>query len=178
MSLICTPNLQDILSDAILVVDTCVLIDASKNREVSLLLSGLEKAGCVFETPPAVLNEFTCNAKDRTEYKEMRQFFESLNIGLIHRIEDHFLDDAGPTFDMVIRRCKVNRPSYVDRLVLFVPYWYKAQKMLVITSNHKDVPHEFYDLVGHISYESKNEFRNIGVYSFNREKFDKIAKKL
>ena len=44
-----------------------------------------------------------------------------------------------------------------------------------MTLNHKDVPRELYKRVGFISYDV-GEFRNIGVYRFMADKFERMIK--
>lgn len=86
------------------------------------------------------------------------------------------MNEEGEHFSIAMRRSKVKNPSYVDRLLLFVPYMYKhsIEEMFVMTSNHKDVPREFYDRVGFIVWDNDADFRQIGVYQLNLERFNKI----
>ena len=53
------------------------------------------------------------------------------------------------------------------------PHLYRdsSEDILLMTSNHKDVPLEIFDRIGFISYDDK-EFHNIGIYKFNADSFD------
>jgi|GEM_PF-3898634 len=175
MSLVYTPSLPETLKDSNVLVDTCAIIEASKNEELERFLDGLRENGCTFLTLPSIKDEFTCGAKNLEEFRELSDFFESQQIILMPKNEDKLLTNEGIHFNIALARSKVHNPSYVDRSLLLLPYIYQksSEKVYVITSNHKDIPREFYDLTGFISYE-KNGFRNIGIYNFNLEKFNKI----
>ena len=78
--------------------------------------------------------------------------------------------------NMVLRHCKNIHPSYVDRMLLMTPYLYRdsSEDILLMTSNHNDVPLEIFDRIGFISYDDK-EFHNIGIYKFNADSFDRMV---
>ncbi len=56
------------------------------------------------------------------------------------------------------------------------PHLYRdsSEDILLMTSNHKDVPLEIFDRIGFISYDDK-EFHNIGIYKFNADSFDRMV---
>ena len=175
MSLVYTPSLPETLKDSNVLVDTCAIIEASKNEDLEKFFDTLKKDGCTFLTLPSVKDEFTCGAKDLEEFRGLSDFFDSQQIILMPKNEEKLLTKEGIYFNIALARSKVHNPSYVDRSLLFLPYIYQKtpEKVYIATSNHKDIPREFYDLIGFISYE-KNGFRNIGIYSFNLENFNKI----
>ena len=176
MALIFTPNLEIALRKCSILVDTCILIDASNDQEFAEYLSTLRKADCTFLSLPSVRNEFTCIAKNMKDYDKLSAFFEAQQIILLPKCEEKLLTEEGVKFGIMLQRSGANRPSYVDRSLLFVPYIYKdtPEQVYLMTSNHKDIPKDFYDLEGFITYK-KSEFHTVGIYKFNSKKFYKMA---
>lgn len=173
--IIYTPNLVETLSNKNIIIDTCSIIEASKNDDFLNFLFQLGDKKCTFLSVKPVWNEFLAAADSGEEYKTLKEFLKKLDIAFLPNVEQK-LNEEGEYFSIAMRRSKVKNPSYVDRLLLFVPYMYKhsIEEMFVMTSNHKDVPREFYDRVGFIVWDNDADFRQIGVYQLNLERFNKI----
>lgn len=175
-SLIHTPNLLDQIRGQNLIIDTCVIIDASKDAEFANFIRSLANDNCTFVSIQPVKDEFLSIADSSDEYKKLEKYLETLKIAFLSPNIENTYDEQGKDFSIALRRSKVNKPSYVDRLLLSIPYLYRKspEKMFVITSNHRDVPYEFYDRVGFVTWDKGKEFTEIGLYEFNEEKFNVI----
>lgn len=176
MGLICTPSIDEKIVGNNIVIDTCVIIESSKNVELDLFLNYMREKGSTFLSLPSVKDEFTCGANNLEEYRELSDYFDRQDILLLPKCEEKLLSDDGIKFNIALKRSKVRNPSYVDRSLLFIPYLYTnpVEKPYIMTSNHRDIPREFYDLAGFVSYE-KDGFHSIGVYEFNEDKFNKAV---
>lgn len=177
MSLVCTHEPFDNLANVNILLDTCVVIDASKNDDVDDKLRAMLKDGCTFFSLPSVREEFVFASRNMEEYNNSLNYFKSLEILPLDRTEKKLVSDDNAIFNMVLRHCRDIHPSYVDRMLLMTPYLYResSENILLMTSNHKDVPLEIFDRIGFISYDDK-EFHNIGVYRFNADSFDQMVK--
>lgn len=175
MSLVCTPSLLNDLSGNNLLIDTCTIIDASKCDAVYNFLMEIKNHQCTLVSIPAVKEEFLCSANNLSEYSDLLAFYDALGILPLDKIMHGMLGPDSAAFDIALSRCKNIKPSHVDRILLSVPYHYRnaPEKMFLITSNHKDVPDEFFARVGFITHDIGG-FHNIGVYRFIPEKFDRM----
>ena len=178
MDLVCTPNLGSLLSSANLLLDTCVVIEASKYIEIDEYLNRLSADGCSFLTIPSVKEEFISNTKNDKEFEELSKYFDSLQITFLPNTEKRLMDKKEGDFYIALNRCnrRIN-PSHVDRMLLAIPYLYRrsSEDIYLMTLNHKDVPRELYERIGFISYDV-GEFRNIGVYRFKVDKFEHMVR--
>ncbi len=179
MSLIYTPDLFDKLQDANLLLDTCTIIDASKCAEMNDFLEDLSKNSCTFLSLPAVRDEFVCSAKNSEEYRQLEEYIESLDILFLSNVEKRISSVADKKLSIALSRCKSISPSYVDRLLLKVPYVYRnsSEKIYLITSNYKDVPQELFNRIGFITYDA-GSFNNVGVYEFDGSRFEHMVRDL
>lgn len=175
MSLAYTPSILSKLRNANLLLDTCTIIDASNCDEINDFLEKLSALGCTFLSLPAVREEFTCSAKNLNDYGKLSSYINSLGIVFLNNAEKNLSVNDNATFNIALKRCKNIHPSYVDRMLMAVPYLYRysSEEILLVTSNHKDIPRELFELKGFITY-SDNIFHNIGIYKFNVIAFDKI----
>lgn len=178
MSLIYTPDLLKKLEDANVLLDTCVMIDASNSDDVDTCLRSLLENGCTFLTLPAIREEFTCSAKSRKDYENLSKYIGSFDIVFLNNTEKRLISDDNALFNIALGRCKNIHPSYVDRMLLSTPYLYRnsSEKIYLMTSNHKDVPLELFDRIGFITYDDEI-FHNIGIYAFNENNFVKKIEK-
>lgn len=166
MSLVCTPGLRKLLTDADLLLDTCTIIDASKCSAVDNFLHEVRDSGCTLLSIPPVRDEFTCSACSAKEYKELSDFMASLQILFLDKFDGNALNHERAEFNVALRRCKGINPSYVDRALLFALYFYRnsSAKLYLMTSNYKDVPEDLFERVGFIAHDFGG-FHNIGVYA-------------
>ena len=176
-SIVYTPNFLDIVSNTSVVIDTCVIIDALKITCLDTFLRELLKHGCTFLSAPPVKNEFLTAANTDQKYNELNEYLKSLQLVFLPLDIEHRLNNEGKIFNIALRKSKVNNPSFVDRLILSIPFLYRTspEKIYIMTSNHKDVPKDFYDRVGFISIDNNEKFIEIGLYEFNEKKFNKIV---
>ena len=180
MKLVCTPNFFKDIHDSDFVIDTCVLIDASKYEEVDAILRKIQQENCTFLSVPAMRDEFVCQADNLEEYEWMQKIIESFNIGFfdINRASSTMTSNY-KDFNILLSHCKGIKPSYVDRQLLAIPYLYSNlhNKIYLATSNHKDVPKNLFNRVHFISYDT-GEFLNIGIYELNLTNVLKMKKNL
>lgn len=176
-SIISTPDLIDIISNTTVVIDTCVIIDAIKNEKLDTLLREFLKKDCTFLSAQPIKNEFLVAADSVQKYDELNEYLKSLQLVFLPLDIESRLNKEGAKLHIALRRSKVKNPSFVDRLVLSIPFLYRTspEKIYILTSNHKDIPLEFYDRVGFISIDKGVEFAEIGLYQFNGKKFDKMV---
>ena len=80
MSLVCTPKPFDNLKNVNILLDTCVIIDASKNDDVDTKLRLMLEDGCTFLSLPSVREEFVCASRNMQEYGNSLAYFRSLDI--------------------------------------------------------------------------------------------------
>lgn len=173
MNLAYSPNLTDVIQNSSLLIDTSTFIDASKCEPFRDFLSSLQDRDCSFFTVRPVVDEFLCPAKNQDDYVGLAEFLDSFGASVM-RTPEPVSDDIA-AFNIALNRCKNIHPSYVDRLLLTIPYLYRAsaEKIYLVTSNHKDVPRDFFDRVGFVTHDDV-EFHNTGFYQLNLEKFNKI----
>ena len=180
MKLVCTPNLFNDIRNSILIIDTCILIDASKYEELDAILRDIQQEDCSFISVPAVQDEFVCNANSTDEHDWMLKFIKSFNIGFfdINKSGDRIANEYRD-FNILLSHCKNIRPSYADRQLLAIPYLYSnlPNNIYLVTSNHKDVPKNLFDRIHFISYDT-GEFFNIGIYKLNLVNTQKMVKNL
>lgn len=178
-NIIYTPNFLDIIDNASIVIDTCVIIHALKIIDLDNFLRELSKRNCTLLSVPSVKNEFLTAGDTVQRYNKLNEYLESLQLVFLPPDIEYRLNKEGCNFNIALRRSKVRNPSFVDRLILSIPYLYRKspEKIYVMTSNHQDVPREFFDRVGFISIDTGSDFVQIGLYEFNSGNFDKITKK-
>lgn len=177
MNILYDPALLQNMADSCLVIDTCVLIDASKNSELLKLLQELKKCGCELKTVSAAWVEFLRSARTSSERAGYRDFLLGLGLKCFRSAEqDQIFYPDGALFQLVLRQCKVKGPSYVDLLLLFMATQCANAKL--VTSNHKDVPSEIFDVENIITTNRSGEFRTTGIYSFNSDHYKDIAARL
>ncbi len=178
-NIIYTPNLLDTISGASIVIDTCVIIHALKIANLDRFLRELLGRDCTFLSVPAVKNEFLTAGDTIQRYNELNEYLESLQLVFLPLDVEYRLNKEGCSFNIALRRSRIRNPSFVDRLVLSIPYLYRRspEKIYIMTANHQDVPKEFFDRIGFISIDNGSDFVQIGLYEFNDNNFDKITKK-
>ena len=174
MSFVSTPNLEEILCGSNLLVDTCTMIDATKCREVKDFLLNIRSLDCTFLSIKPVKDEYTCSANNKSDYNELENFADNF-IDIWLPIQD----SEEPLFSIGLSRCKNIKPSYVDRQLLKILYIYRnaSERIYLITSNHNDVPGEFYERIGFITHDNGG-FHNIGIYKINLANFKSKTKNL
>lgn len=161
-------------ADTRVLVDTCVLVDASRSEEMKTFLEKMRGVGYEMRTIAPAWVEFLRVARTLAERKELRDFLMSLGIGCVDDNQKALFSSDGALFQMVLRRCKVNNPSYVDLLLLFVASLSNGVRLM--TSNYRDVPLEFFDIDEMIvQYNEKGIQKTTYVYSFNHDNFNKMA---
>lgn len=165
------------LHGATLVLDTCTLIDIFKTTEVYGLFQKIQESDCVLSSISQVKGELLRPSKNRQEYDTLNRFLdEDLDLPFIPNMESRLYEDLGRDFLFVLNRCHTNRPSFVDILLLYVPIFYSTHSsdVILVTANHRDVPREIYDRIGHISYDDGKEFHQNGFYKLNRDNYQKM----
>lgn len=129
MNLIYTPNLIEDLRGSNLVIDTCVLIDATKYDEVENFLRYIRSNDCTFVSVPAMRDEFVCMARDKKEQGSLIKMLKSFDISFpdLSRMTGSILEDYR-AFSILLAHCPKIKPSYVDRQLLAIPHIYRKTK--------------------------------------------------
>lgn len=157
-----------------MLLDTCAIIEMVKYESVRKAINDLTKTDCTLLSVSPVKDELTYGANSIEEYDDLSDFIASQEILILDETRKTYPENEVEAFRIALSRCKNISPSYVDRLLLSIPYFYRksSEKVYIATLNHKDVPIEFYKCVGMISYCKDRTFRNIGFYEFDLEKFE------
>lgn len=175
-----TSTLATDLSAKHLLLDTTVLINASKSDDFLALMSDLSSVGCGLVTIPSVVYEFTRNANTISGYNERQEFIKTLNITVLPRVEE--MVEKDPVFRIAYARAfsaKGDRgPSYTDALLCSVAYKYRANGILVMTANHKDIPLSMFDRVELITIDIGGDLRTEAIYKLSPTKLNRIIEKL
>lgn len=181
MEIICTPNFIDLITNATLIIDTCVIVDTTKSADFFSFVRNLkDNYNTSLISVPAVKQEVLGVADDKKEYETLEKSIEALNVLFLPSAVEDKLDREGMEFSIAMRRSKeTNKPSFVDRLLFSIPYLYRksVEKIFVFTTNHKDMPLDIFDRVGFISRDNGKEFSQVGLYQFNQDKFRKITQR-
>lgn len=182
MEIIYTDNLAKLVTNATLVIDTCVIVDTTKSPEFLALMRRMKgEYNAALVSIPAVKQEVLSVADNKKEYETLKESIKALDVVFLpSAVEDKF-EREGMKFSIAMRRSRyVKDPSFVDKLLLAIPYLYResVEKIFVVTSNHKDVPLDIFDRVGFIARDNGKEFSQVGIYKFNQEKFSKITQKI
>lgn len=182
MKLLYTPTLAADLSSSYLILDTTVLIHASKSDEFLTLLTELVSAGCTLTTLPSVVYEFTRGSRTVEGYDRQAQFIDGLSITTFNRVEET-IDPQMRIFliaynKVCAQRSKEKTPSYTDSLLCACAYKYRANNLLIMTANHKDIPAAIFDRKELITIDMNGELHNEAIYSFSEEKFGRVLERL
>ena len=171
-----TPNLDNTLKNSNLLLDTCTIIEMLKSKEICKLIRDLTKFDCTLLSIPPVIDEFTYGANTPKEYDDFIDFILSQGILILDETGKTRSNHEKEIIKLAISRCKRIKPSYVDRMLLSIPYFYSKspEKIYLATLNHKDIPIEFYKCIGTISYCLDRTFRNIGFYEFENTNFERM----
>lgn len=167
----------------IILLDTCVLVDASKSEGfLHFLIDGLsEKAA--FATIQSVQYEFMRGAKDLRQWSKHEEFISNLNIEMLPNAENMTRREKAKTFLAIYNKCLLGDkaknekgPSYTDSLICLASYMYNNSNIWLMTANYKDVPLRIFDRKYVISIDMDKEVRTESLYKFNEEKFEREAK--
>ena len=178
MKPIYTPNLVEILKNSNLLLDTCTIIEMLKIEEVRNLVNDLTESDCNLLSVSPVKDELTYGANTIAEYDNVSSFLSTQNILILDEVKRTYPDNEVEIFRIALSRCKRINPSYVDRILLSIPYFFRksSERIYLATLNHKDIPSEFFVCVGMIAYCINGTFRNVGFYEFNLKRFEKMMK--
>ncbi len=179
MNLRAAPNLPESLAGAFLVTDTCTLIDAIKTEDFRALLNDIKNAGCELFSIEAVKYEFLRGANTVTSYMDYIKFMQDLGVTFVNNFEKKLNTEEGRTFILLFNRYYTNKhknkqPSYVDMLLLFMVYYYRksAEKVLLITANHNDIP-SFFTRNELIVFEERGVIRTEAIYQLDMSRLDR-----
>lgn len=163
-----------------LLLDTTVLINASKSDEFLALISDLSIAGCGLITIPSVVYEFTRNANSIAGYNERQEFIKGLNVTVLNRVEEIIEKDQ--VFRIAYAKAFSTKhdkgPSYTDALLCSVAYKYRGNDVLMMTANHKDIPASMFDRIELITIDVNGELRTEAIYRLSPTKLNKMLAKL
>lgn len=176
MKPICTPDLNEILENSNLLLDTCTIIEMLKRKDVCDLISGFAEVNCSLISIAPVVDELTYGVNNLKEYNDFLNFLSSRDILILDEARKNYPDNEIKAFRIAMSKCKKIAPSYVDRILLSIPYFYRksSTKIYLATLNYKDVPTELYECIGMISYYTNRAFRNIGIYEFKLDWFQRM----
>ena len=170
-----TPNLEVTLKGSNLLLDTCTIIEMLKRDEVREIISDLTKLDCTLLTISPVKDELTYGANTIKEYDDTSNFLATQKILILNEDRRLYPENEVEIFRIALSRCEKINPSYIDRMLLSIPYFYRkgSEKTYLATLNYKDVPLDLFDCVGIVTYRVNKAFHNIGFYEFNNNKFNR-----
>ena len=173
-----TPNLEILLKDSNLLLDTCTIIEMLKRNEIRKVIGDLTKLDCTLLTISPVKDELTYGASTIQEYDDISNFLATQKILILNEDRRPYPENEVEIYRIALSRCKKINPSYVDRMLLSIPYFNRksSEKTYLATLNYKDVPLELFDCIGMIAYCVNKAFHNIGFYEFNSKKFEHKTK--
>lgn len=161
------------LSGSYLAVDTCCLIDATKNYGViGKFLVDLINQGVGFYTVPIVVYEFLRGAGTMSDLKERNKILETITDNTVLAIDKHF--EKMTDFLVIMNRnskCDLGEYQLIASILGY-------KNRYVLTENHKHMPTEFLDRETVITFNLKDEIKNYGLYKFNSSKYEKIAQNI
>lgn len=173
-----TPSLAKTLEGSNLLLDTCTIIEMLKSEEICKLIGDLTEPDCNLLSISPVKDELTYGANTTKEYSDVSKFLSTQKILILDETRRPYPENEVEILRIALSRCKKINPSYVDRVLLSIPYFYRksSEKIFLATLNYKDVPLEFFQCVGMITYCTKGAFRNIGFYEFDQKQFKNMMK--
>lgn len=172
-----------ILKNKFIVVDTDVLVNTSKYlkfyQEVFAKLAENEVVSLLDEF---VRFEFLRKAKSNGELEELKAFL----VKLLNNKGAADIKVSGDTIDIAMDIANlyswknIKNPSFTD--CILAAHLKKFSKgtsgnLFLLTENHKDFPVFLFDRVGFETIDlgdSSESFHNLGFYSFNAGKFEKL----
>ena len=172
------PDLMGKLSDATLLIDSTALIDATNQSIFMDFLIGISESGCTMITVPSVLYEFKRGAKDLERANYFDEVIQGLGIVPISKIENLALDPKNQVFTVMYNSMALGSrtergPSYTDSLLCLAMYVYRHSKILLLTSNYKDVPLDLFSREDLIVYDTGKDVRTAAIYSLSEDKLSR-----
>ncbi len=170
-----TPDLTEQLRPCATILDTCVLVLASKIEELQNLLQEIRSRNGILLTTSSVHVELLRGARSLQESKDLDMLFKSLEITTIENADAPLRTSDGHKFMIMINKSTAKNPIYVDIQLLQLAACLRMpkHKVKLMTANFKDVPAELYQCEHLISTSSDNGLQTIGIYSIKQKYFEK-----
>lgn len=163
-----TPTLIDELKGSTLLLDNAVYVKASKNKEFFEFIKKLSgKSEIALLTVPPVSVEWTAQARGLTEYNKLVDWFNGLGAA-VYRKSDEIVEHD-PEFNVLIQKA-IPKASYTDKLLCMMLNKYKHTNIMLVTSNHHDMP-GFFDCKHIVSMDIGRSFHNMGFYVVSEENY-------
>lgn len=105
--IIYTPNFLNLIDNASIVIDTCVIIHALKIDSLDNFLREILKRNCTFLSVPSVKNEFLTAGDTVQRYDELNEYLESFQLAFLPPDIEYKLNKEGRNFNIALRRSKV-----------------------------------------------------------------------
>lgn len=175
MKLLFTSSLPTDLNNKYLLVDTTTLINASRSEDFLELLVNIVEAGCSLVTIPSVVYEFTRGAQTLDQYNNQLEFIKTLGITVLTRTEESL--DANTRVFILAYNKLTSKPnqkgaSYTDSLLCAMAYKYvsRGTGLLLMTSNHNDIPNALFDREELITFDVNGDLRTEAIYKLSNTK--------
>lgn len=170
-----TPTLVADLSGKYLLLDSTVLINASKSDNFLDLISAISEK-CSLITIPSVVYEFTRNSNSIEGYNERQDFIKGLGIDVYSRVEEVL--EKEQVFKIAYAKAfavrKEKGPSYTDALLCTLAYKFRNNGMLLMTANHRDIPQNMFDRTELITIDIGGDLRTEAIYQLSPDKLNQI----
>jgi hypothetical protein len=173
--IVVSQNLTEVTNGSYILLDTNVLSECVRSKELYDQLIGLIQNNTSFYTINLVLLETLHGHSTTKEFKDKRDFVES-----ICKIVDP-LRQIPPkrllSYSVVCTNNNYKNPSQVDFLLSAILYNYSinGSKCYVLTADKKAMP-TFYDIVSVVTIAREKSVTNYVLYAINLDNFDKAAK--
>lgn len=164
MSIAFPDNVFNSVKDCGLLLDTSVLIDASKSNDFFDLLMKFSKNGSKLIITPSVKYEFTRTAKEKSELKKELELLSALGVAIFDISEYETSEDAQ---EFLFEYSKsAGKASYTDsQLCLCMKIFQGISPLKLISSNYRDIPLSLFVRESIIAFEEQNEVRTEAIYS-------------
>lgn len=167
------PDLSASLKEKILILDTNILIEASKAPNLKELLIKIKDAGCFMISTTMVRSELLRGAQNMRERQELDKIISVIGISLVQGIDKTMFQDIGAKFQLLIHKL-APKASIADEELLFLATLVMGKpqrEAKLLTINHKDVPQELYECQDIIIIQDHAGIRPAGIYSLKRKEF-------
>lgn len=170
-----SPELVKKLSDAILMIDSTALIDASKSDVFLDFMVQLANSECTLATIPSVLYEVKRGVHNLVQLASLNNMLKGLEMEIIPQLEKKAQEDTNQIFTMLYNKeafggRKEKGPSYTDALLCLTLYLFRHTNIKLLTTNYKDIPLGLFDREELMVYDTGNEVRTAAIYSLSEEK--------
>lgn len=169
------PDLAEKMNTSALILDTCVLVLASKIQELKEFLHEMRLKNCVLIATSSVHVELLRGARNLQQSSDLEMLFGSLGIVTIENVDAALVTLEGRRFMLMVNKSTAKNPVYVDMQLLQLATCLRVpgRTVKLMTANFKDVPNELFNCEELISTQNSDGLQTVGIYSVKQKYFAK-----